>query len=162
MNPFPQGQPTFIIVHHSAGPIGQTVEEIKKEHTSPSPNDPTKPWEDIGYHVVIEYPTINHSKLGDIIKPGRSEKFIGAQCLNFNSKSLGVCVVGDWRSLMPHNLQMGALIAQLSKWMEEYKIPIDNILCHKDKFQTACPGDSLYNEVKNIKTMLYSLHKGTA
>lgn len=43
-------------------------------------------WRDIGYHYVI--------RRNGTIEKGRPEEEVGAHCLNHNSHSIGICLVG--------------------------------------------------------------------
>lgn len=157
MNKYPQGQPTAIVIHHEAGDINGTVEKIKAYHL-------TKGWSDIGYHKVIEYPSITTKKISDLVKDGRPEDFIGAHCIGFNSQSLGICLVGNWTKLMPHPGQLDALVAQLHIWMDKYNIKPENIFTHREKWVnehgkacTECPGDALQLMVEKIRQALKHL-----
>jgi len=80
--------PTKFIIHCSYTPPSMNIgaKEIREWHTSPDPNDPSKPWRDIGYHWVI-------NRNGGIEK-GRNESVMGAHTRGQNAHSIGVCLVG--------------------------------------------------------------------
>lgn len=150
--------PTAIVIHHEAGAIQDTVEKIRKYHME------VKGWKDIAYNAIIEYPKLN-VKLMDLIKPGREEQYIPAHCLGFNEESLGICLVGNWSTLMPHPAQLDALVAQLHIWMDKYKIPPQNIFTHREKWvddqmhsKTECPGNALHSLVVKIRAALIQMH----
>jgi len=77
-----------LIIHCSYTPPSMDIgaAEIRQWHTSPDPNDPSKPWRDIGYHWVIR-------RRGGI-EPGRREAVAGAHTRGQNATSIGVCLVG--------------------------------------------------------------------
>lgn len=75
----PLGEPTEIVVHHSASPLKTTVSDIRGWHVE-------RGWPDIGYHFVIT----RNSK----IHKGRPLQYQGAHCLP-NAGRIGICVVGD-------------------------------------------------------------------
>ena len=77
-----------IVVHCSATPPGMDIgaARIRTWHTSPDPNDPSKPWRDIGYHYVIR-------RNGEI-EAGRPIDQPGAHVRGHNETSLGICLVG--------------------------------------------------------------------
>jgi len=79
---------TRAFVHCSESPDGRTdtVEDIRRWHTSPSPHDPSKPWSDIGYHWVIE-------RTGPP-RPGRPMAIPGAHVGGHNHDSVGICLIG--------------------------------------------------------------------
>lgn len=77
-----------VFIHCSASdnPEHDNVETVRKWHTSPSPTDSSKPWQDIGYHYYI-------NKNGDI-EAGRSlEKNPAAQA-GYNTGTIAICCGG--------------------------------------------------------------------
>lgn len=77
----PRPRTDFIAVHCSATKASQNVDEteIRNWHLA-------KGWKDIGYHVVIPR--------DGTIQIGRPIDTVGAQVEGYNSRSLGVCLVG--------------------------------------------------------------------
>jgi N-acetylmuramoyl-L-alanine amidase len=126
---------THIILHTAAKRGDTSAAEIKRWHTSPDPNDPSKPWNDIGYHYVI--------RKDGLLETGRAEHVNGAHCSagKMNRVSIGICVVGhgdfeEWTKAQEHTIR--ELIVKLCN---QYKIPANNIKGHNeyDKGKT-CPG----------------------
>ena len=89
------------------------VKEIRRWHMAPKPDG--RGWRDIGYHYVIR-------RSGEV-ETGRPLEQIGAHVANYNSNSIGICLVGgisetgkaennyepkQWESL-------AALVARLKK-----------------------------------------------
>ena len=77
----------FIVVHCSATPPNMNigVKEIDQWHRD-------RNWSKIGYHIVIRR---SPGELGGLIEYGdRTLLEAGAHVLNYNSKSLGVCMIG--------------------------------------------------------------------
>ena len=77
----------YIIIHCSATKSSMDigVKEIDQWHKE-------RGWAKIGYHIVIRR---NPGKLGGLIEYGdRSLLEAGAHVLNYNYKSIGVCMVG--------------------------------------------------------------------
>ena len=62
------------------------VEVMRKWHTTPSPNDPTKPWSDIGYHYFI--------KKDGTVQTGRPLDRIPAAQGGHNTGSIAICLHG--------------------------------------------------------------------
>ena len=72
----------YIVVHCSDSPQGRgdTAATIHRWHTE-------KKWSGIGYHrVILEDGTIEN---------GRPLYWIGAHVRSYNSKSIGICLIGD-------------------------------------------------------------------
>ena len=81
MNYTPRPRTDFIAVHCSATPPSQNVDEheIASWHKA-------KGWADIGYNIVIPR---NGS-----IQIGRPLDYAGAHVAGYNSRALGICLVG--------------------------------------------------------------------
>ncbi len=76
---------SVIILHHSAsGRDSTTMEDIRFWHTDP--DKPGGPFDDIGYHYVIE-------GTGEI-RPGRRLPATGAHAPPNNGR-VGICITGD-------------------------------------------------------------------
>ena len=131
--------PEFIIIHHSLTEDNQMVSwnAIRKYHME------TNGWKDIGYHAGIELVGVNYE-----ILLGRMENEIGAHCIGFNEKSLGICVVGNYDIVSPAKEALGLLRKWCRSKMEIYGIKLDNILGHWETYeklgmapQKSCPGN---------------------
>lgn len=117
----------MIVVHHTAGE-NDTVESIHALHRA---ND----WAGIGYHYVI-YPD-------GTVHAGRPEWSTGAHCQGYNSRSLGVNLVGNFEYQTPTEAQVESLTLLLADLMETYGVPPEQVTGHKVWNQTACPGANL-------------------
>lgn len=91
-----------IVVHCSATPNGQefTREDIDSWHKQ-------RGWKKIGYHFVIE--------LDGSIRIGRPVEEIGAHVQGYNSKTIGICMIGtdkftqaQWQSLATLHDDLGS------------------------------------------------------
>ena len=71
----------FIVVHCSATRPDQhvTANTIREWHMA-------KGWSDIGYHFVI--------RRDGVVEPGRALDAVGAHVAGYNSRSVGICLVG--------------------------------------------------------------------
>ncbi|MDP2673257.1 MAG: peptidoglycan recognition family protein [Nanoarchaeota archaeon] len=107
----------FIAVHHSQRSI-DSLKRIKNLHIK------INGWEDIGYHYLID-------KKGRLQK-GRSKKFIGAHVFGHNKNSLGICLIGNFDKEKPTKKQIQTLIKFLKDKIKKHKIPIKNILGHRE------------------------------
>ena len=141
--------PEMIVVHHTGGtdanPLtdtsNQTFEIIKSWHLKLG-------WDDIGYHWVIE-------KNGKTT-PGRKENTNGAHCVGYNTKSIGVCVVGNFDLTLPTKEQEQALHKLLNEITGRYPVCRDKIYPHRKFANKTCYGkllsDSWAQEIANGKT----------
>jgi len=124
----------YVVIHHSAGPKDQTVEEIARHHVE------ERGWGGIGYHFVITPDGLAHY-VGDI---GMAR----ANVLGKNEKVIGVCLTGDFTKGLPSDEQIIAahelcyfllfdLAPQfpgLGSW--------DQLAAHAELQATRCPGDN--------------------
>lgn len=120
----------LIILHHRCG--DGDIESIHRQHLD-------RGWAGIGYHYYIR-------KDGTVFQ-GRPIEYIGAHCPNNNSKSIGICLEGDFRKEQPTVKQLTAckeLIITLKK-----RVPsIKRVLNHNDLYKTLCPVVNLKEMVK--------------
>lgn len=131
--------PTYIVIHHSLTEDSQTVSwnAIRDYHIN------VCKWADIGYHYGIELVGNQY----DIFK-GRVDDEEGAHCIGFNSKSIGICVVGNFDLLHPCVAQLELLRKLVRSLMRIYGIRVENVLGHRETYQLrgvpvekSCPGN---------------------
>ena len=117
----------FLVIHHSQRDI-DSPKDIKKRHIK-------RGWETIGYHYLIK-------KDGKISK-GRSKKYVGAHVLGHNKSSLGICLIGNLDESLPTMKQLKTLFKLLRKLSKKYKVPVENILGHREfsNVTKTCPGN---------------------
>ena len=131
--------PEYLIVHHTGGtnanPLADTshhtFEMVKQYHLSLG-------WEDIGYHFFI-------NKAGEVT-PGRNENYHGAHTIGYNSKSLGICLAGNFDATLPTKEQENSLQALLEMLQKKYKIPRENIVPHREFANKTCYGRRLADD----------------
>lgn len=130
-----------IIVHCTATPEGRgvTVEEIDAWHRK-------RGFKSIGYHYVIY--------LDGSIHKGREDDKIGAHCVGYNSRSLGVCYVGGLAKddKTPKDTRTEAQKQSLYKLLKmlKTKYPEARIFGHKDFAAKACPCFDAAKEYENL------------
>ncbi len=126
-------KPNKIIIHHAA--LGKvSPEEINEFHKS-------KGWKGIGYNFYI-------SKDGSIYA-GRPESSEGAHTIGENSRSIGICLEGNFQKEEVTEAELNSLI-NLSLYIS-LKYDIYKILGHKEVYNTLCPGKKFpLEEVKKI------------
>jgi hypothetical protein len=149
----------FIVVHHSAGGSGN-VDIFRKEHLALN-------WADVGYHFVI---TNGRGGPDGEIQPGRDANYQGAHCPALNSKSLGVCLVGNFQPGAklrsgqsipldkPTEKQLQSLIRILAAICRVEKLdPLTAIVGHREYTATDCPGDDLFKLLPEIRKQVQAV-----
>ena len=159
------------VVHHAASSNSNTdyinvVRNIYLLHTQ------TNGWDDIGYNFVI-------AQDGSIFE-GREHQRIdstdnikGAHFCGKNGGTMGICVLGNYESTAPTNMSIEAL-THLLTWkcnkdgidpLGQTNHPsgsstkLDHIAGHQDGCATACPGDSLYRLLPELRLQVDSIVK---
>jgi hypothetical protein len=134
--------PTHIMVHHSLTADGDTVSwgAIERYHRE------VNGWRDIGYHAGIEL-TGEEAKLGPFAYQaliGRAPAAMAAACPqgNMNNVALHVCCVGNYDLVEPPRRLIEVLLERvILPWMNEYGIPPEHIVGHRDYNPAkTCPG----------------------
>jgi len=123
------------MIHHSLTKDSGSVSwgAIRRYHTL------NLGWDDIGYHFGVEL-------VGEFyeILIGRSLQKLGAHCYQegMNRKAIGICLVGNYDNEPPYEGQLVRTVELVEGLLEQFKIPIDNIVAHRDYAPyKSCPGD---------------------
>jgi len=114
----------MILIHHTGAEEKDTA-QVKRYHLS-------RGWRDIGYNFVIE-------RDGKIVE-GRSLNIAGAHARGFNSKAIGVALIGNFENRLPTSQQLTALNVLLLKLVKEHNIPQGEVFGHRQVKNTLCPG----------------------
>lgn len=122
---------THIVVHHSASHPETTVEEITKWHIA-------RGFSGIGYHKIITNDGVIHK--------GRPESEIPASVKDHNKGTLAVCLTGSFDRDVPTQWQLISLQVLIQEWLTKY--PSAKIVGHRELGPTICPGDNLFNWLK--------------
>ncbi len=122
-------KPQYLIVHHSLTRDGLVAdwEAIRRFHKAPPPAG--YGWSDIGYHYGIE-----NVKGGIVLQVGRPEYMPGAHTkeLFMNTKSLGICVVGNFDEAPPERAVVRFLVDFCRRKIAEHGIPLQSVLGHRE------------------------------
>ncbi|XP_077293930.1 peptidoglycan-recognition protein SC2-like [Arctopsyche grandis] len=132
----------YVVIHHSAGPACTTNSACQSQMRSmQNLHMDTNGWADIGYSFGVG---------GDgLAYEGRGWARVGAHAPGFNDRSIGICNIGTFTSVLPPASQLTAvkeLIAQgvsLGRISSNYKL-----IGHRQAVSTECPGNRLYEEIK--------------
>ncbi len=125
-----------IYVHHSASSRDDTTrDEINQWHRD-------RGWSGIGYHYVIEGD-------GSIVE-GRPLWKAGAHVKGNNSKTVGICLTGNFEIEQPSREQLESLWQLLEGTMANFNLQRHNVFGHKEWHQanTLCPGSKLLHYIE--------------
>ncbi|KAJ8923562.1 hypothetical protein NQ315_010141 [Exocentrus adspersus] len=100
-------------------------------------------WDDIGYNFLIG---------GDgNVYEGRGWGIQGAHAPKYNSRSMGICLIGNFENSTPPSNQLDALKNLIQCAADGNKITSNyHVIGHRQASSTKCPGDYLYNEIKTF------------
>jgi hypothetical protein len=132
-------------------------------------------WGDIGYNFLVDrYGRVYEGRAGGVDKV-----VIGAHTAGFNSRTVGVALVGSYTSVVPSSAQLRAL-QQLLAWKlaqhhvdptgrtsmtsaggtryaKGRQVTLNVISGHRDGGSTACPGNQTYARLPAIRRAVRSL-----
>ena len=139
------------VIHHSAGPQavdgGAQVRSIQAQHLK-------RPrFVDIGYNFLIDG--------GGTVYRGRpligSDLAVGAHCPGLNRSHIGICLLGCFDPDSPRCddtpacAQVDALVVLCRSLIVDHRISAPQLLGHRDRRATACPGAVLYGRLDEIR-----------
>lgn len=146
---------THMIVHHAAGTNNANdwaaiVRAIWDLHVNGNG------WSDVGYNYLIDP--------NGIVYEGRGYNILGAHFCGMNTGTMGVCMMGNYTDIVPTTQSLESL-ERLLAWKscdigadplgESYHASsnavIKNISGHRDGCATACPGDSFYPLLPQVR-----------
>ncbi|MFJ4241963.1 N-acetylmuramoyl-L-alanine amidase [Streptomyces iakyrus] len=129
-------------------------------------------WNDIGYHFLVDKcGTVFEGRAGGIDKP-----VLGAHAYGFNTATSSVSVLGDYSTAVT-NAAVRESVAKVAAWKlglygidptgtvvltsgadnGKYKLgqkgTFHRISGHRDGYPTACPGQNLYDDLPEIRTL---------
>ncbi|XP_053984942.1 peptidoglycan-recognition protein SC2-like [Hylaeus volcanicus] len=134
--------PKYIIIHHSHTD-GCTTQAICQARVRSFQNYHMneKNWDDIGYNFLV-------GEDGNIYE-GRGWSKHGSHSTTYNSKSIGICIIGSFMNRNPNVAAIRAVQSLIAYGVSIGKIQDDyTILGHKQVTSTSCPGDSLYRLIQ--------------
>lgn len=138
--PLSNRQATSLIVIHHVGEIDRDVAaaEIHQWHQNNG-------WSGIGYHFVI--------RKDGTIERGRPRATIGAHAEGFNSRSIGINIVGDFEQAQPTGAQIESAAQLIAELADIYSLTPtgETVVGHGDLMPTTCPGRNLKAVLQTIR-----------
>ena len=133
---YPSRKWKHIIVHHSATEAGNAL-AFDAAHNR-------RGWEGLGYHFVIDNGTAGKQDGQIEVSPRWIKQQDGAHCKasNMNTKSIGICLVGNFNYDKMTRRQMDSLVYLTNTLRRYYGIPKGKIHGHGQVTgaKTDCPG----------------------
>ncbi|XP_053958589.1 peptidoglycan-recognition protein LB isoform X1 [Anastrepha ludens] len=140
---FPRPAP-YVIIHHSYMPSAcYTPADCREAMRSMQDyHQLQRGWNDIGYSFAIG---------GDgMIYAGRGFNVVGAHAPKYNDKSVGICMIGDWRTELPPPQMLKAVKSLIEFGVaNNYIDPQYKLLGHRQVRDTECPGTRLFDEISS-------------
>nr|XP_036673627.1 peptidoglycan-recognition protein LB isoform X1 [Drosophila suzukii] len=137
-----EGPAPYVIIHHSYMPAVcySTPDCMKSMRDMQDFHQLERGWNDIGYSFGIG---------GDgMIYTGRGFNVIGAHAPRYNDKSVGIVLIGDWRTELPPKQMLDAAKNLIAFGVfKGYIDPAYKLLGHRQVRDTECPGDRLFAEI---------------
>ncbi|KAJ9599613.1 hypothetical protein L9F63_009930 [Diploptera punctata] len=133
----------FVVIHHTYQPgfcrthraCAAAMRNMQNYHQN------TRNWPDIGYHFVI-------GGTGEIYE-GRGWDVVGTHAPNYNSRSVGIAFIGDFREEVPTDEMLKAAKDIIKCGVERGSIASGyKLVGHSQVKNTLCPGASLLEEIK--------------
>ncbi len=158
--------PTHVIMHHGASPDTYTdgyavVRSYWDYHVN------SLGWLDIGYNYLVD--KYGNIFLGRYNPSTTTQDVKGAHAGSSNSKSIGVCFLGNTDVTNSTTIQLSKLEDLLAWWFDwrgfdpttyadiinqagTSTLNLPRVCGHRDVNSTICPGDNLYNWLPTIRT----------
>lgn len=133
----------YVVIHHTYIPgfcnSSQTCMTAMRSMQNYHQN--TQHWPDIGYNFCIGGTAQ--------VYEGRGWDIMGTHAPNYNSRSIGICFIGDYRAELPTTEMLAAAQSLIQCGVELNSISTDyKLLGHSQVRNTECPGTALLNEIK--------------
>nr|XP_022912080.1 peptidoglycan-recognition protein LB-like [Onthophagus taurus] len=144
IDPEPMPNPVpYVIIHHSYIPpaCNTTTECIEAMQWMQNYHQETNGWNDVGYSFAVG---------GDFrAYEGRGWSSVGAHAPLYNNRSIGICIIGDWRVELPPYEQLEVVKELIRKGVEMGMIQENYTLYGHRQVRdgTECPGDRLLKEI---------------
>jgi len=121
-----------VVVHHSGPPTDQrcTLDAIAAWHVWGT-SDHKVEWPGIAYDVVVYADGRAY-----LVKP---PDLVGYHCGEWNTRSVGIVLVGDYSDSAPPDAQLEAARQVISWWRAQGLVT--QIKAHREIRPTACPGE---------------------
>ncbi|KAG8229829.1 hypothetical protein J437_LFUL008797 [Ladona fulva] len=142
----------FVLIHHTYIPgycnsteaCKEAMREMQRFHQD------DRGWNDIGYSFCIG--------CNGITMEGRGWDSRGAHAPGYNERSIGICLIGDFRggctntlpTVLPDDGMLNAVQGLINYGIDIGKISANyTLMGHRQVRNTECPGDALFNLIQH-------------
>jgi hypothetical protein len=145
-----------VLIHHIACPNStdyslahafQVARDDQHDHID------NNGWSDTGQHFTVSRGGFRlegrHGSL-DALR-GRTTMIQGAHCPGQNTNAIGIENEGTYTSVEPPEAQWASLVTFCAHICRQYGIPVEEIMGHRDFYNTECPGDRLYAKLPQLR-----------
>ena len=135
----------YAFIHHTAGGAPTTESEERADMRRMQAEHQQKPdtW-DIAYNFII-------MPSGRVYE-GRGWNLVNGATKHYNSNSIAICWAGNYENMVPTAASFAAGRALLAQGVREGYLTRDfQLLGHRDKARTACPGRNLYARLAALR-----------
>ncbi|XP_072934416.1 peptidoglycan-recognition protein LB-like [Epargyreus clarus] len=132
----------YVIIHHTYIPGACfSVEQCSASMRAMQNNHQlTQQWEDIGYNFAVGS--------DGVVYEGRGWEAVGAHAFGYNSRSIGIALIGDWVSVLPPAIQMETTKRLIEEGLRLGYISENyDLIGHRQVRNTDCPGQALFEEI---------------
>lgn len=134
----------FVLIHHTYMPgYCNTTDTCKESMRGMQAfHQEDRGWNDIGYSFCIGGKGVTME--------GRGWDARGAHAPGFNQRSIGICLIGDFRSVLPDTEMLEAVHGLITYGIQIGKISSNyTLMGHRQVRDTECPGDALFNLIRD-------------
>ena len=125
---------TQVVIHHSVTSEGKTQAQVEATLRNIDKQHRGNGWGGIGYNLAVDY--------DGRIYEARGLDILGAHASGANTKSYGICYIGDGRKRITDKGVAG--IKKAIALVQNHSAKKLKVVGHKDINSTACPGDKIY------------------
>ena len=158
-------------VHHSAGATNSSdfaavVRSYYVQHTQ------SNGWSDIGYNWLVDPNGVIYQgrpHVFSVVSETVTTDIQGAHAGNVNSRTMGICVIGDYTNIIPSTAAITSLRNMLAWKANEKRMDVlgtgaigtvtYNIISgHRDNLSTptACPGNAFYPTLPTLRRRVHA------
>ncbi|XP_071448825.1 peptidoglycan-recognition protein LB-like isoform X2 [Hetaerina americana] len=133
----------YVVIHHTFIPkyCNSTEECVLAMREMQRFHQDDRGWNDIGYNFCI-------GGEGRIME-GRGWDAVGAHAPKYNTRSIGICLIGDFTASMPDAGMLEAAHHLIARGIDMGKISANyTLLGHRQVRDTECPGQTLYQAIQ--------------
>jgi N-acetylmuramoyl-L-alanine amidase len=128
-----------VVIHHSVTSEGKTQAQVEATLRRIDDQHRKNGWGGIGYNLAVDY--------DGRIYEARGIDILGAHASGENTKSYGICYIGDGRKGITSKAVEGIKAAIVM--LQNHSAKKLKVVGHRDVGSTACPGDKIYVIIKS-------------